>query len=62
MITVREREIAELFVQGLSREEIAEYLNLSKFTVRDHLNVMKNKLNSKNLVQLGFYLRKEFKG
>jgi len=38
MITLRQRQLAELVAQGLTNKEIAAWLNLSEFTVRNHIH------------------------
>jgi DNA-binding NarL/FixJ family response regulator len=44
-ITLREKEIIDYVCQGFSNNEIADTLNLSKHTVKAHLNRIFKKLN-----------------
>jgi len=43
-LSKREREILELVSKGLTNKEVANTLNLSQFTVRNHLNHITEKL------------------
>jgi LuxR family transcriptional regulator, positive regulator of biofilm formation len=44
-ITIREKEVIDFVCQGYSNNEIADALNLSKHTVKAHLNRIFKKLN-----------------
>lgn len=57
-LTSREFQIAELVVEGLSSNEIAERLNLSSKTVENHRYNLMNKLGLRNTVELVHYVRK----
>lgn len=37
-ITLRQRQLAELMAEGLTNKEIAAHMNLSEFTVRNHIH------------------------
>lgn len=37
-ITLRQRQLAELVAEGLTNKEIATHMNLSEFTVRNHIH------------------------
>lgn len=52
LLTVREREIAGYFAQGLTRKEIARQLSLSPSTVRNHLAATYLKLGIGSKAQL----------
>ena len=43
-LSPREREVLELVAKGLTNKEVANTLNLSQFTVRNHLNHITEKL------------------
>jgi DNA-binding NarL/FixJ family response regulator len=52
MLTRREIEIASLITEGKSSEEIAGLLFISKYTVNNHRQSIKRKLEYNNLAQL----------
>ena len=54
-LTEREQEVLGLIGQGLSNEEIAEKLFISKRTVDTHKNNLISKTGSKNIVSLLIY-------
>jgi DNA-binding NarL/FixJ family response regulator len=43
-LSAREREILQLVAKGLTNKEVANTLNISQFTVRNHLNHITEKL------------------
>jgi len=47
-LTERQRQILEHTVNGLSADEISQRLNLSSFTVNEHLDAIKRKLGAVN--------------
>jgi len=51
-LSVREMEIVELVAGGLTNQEIAEKLTISKRTVDNHVSNMFTKTGSKNRVAL----------
>ena len=51
-LSVREMEIIELVADGLTNQEIAERLTISKRTVDNHVSNMFTKTGSKNRVAL----------
>ena len=51
-LSVREMEIIELVADGLTNQEIAEKLTISKRTVDNHVSNMFTKTGSKNRVAL----------
>jgi LuxR family transcriptional regulator, transcriptional regulator of spore coat protein len=56
LLTVREREVFELLVQGKTTKEIAALLFISEITVRNHISNVRKKLGvegrSKAVVEL----------
>jgi NarL family two-component system response regulator LiaR len=50
-LTSRERQILELMVAGLNNHAIAEKLNISKFTVKNHISNILGKLGVKNRLE-----------
>lgn len=55
-LTPREKQILTLVAEGLSNKEIAERLVISKYTVKNHLKNIMQKLHLKNRVQLTRYV------
>ncbi|HCT31181.1 MAG TPA: DNA-binding response regulator [Bacteroidales bacterium] len=51
-LTIREKEILKLYVEGCTNNEIAEKLNLSIFTVKTHKNNIMQKYNFKSTVEM----------
>ena len=51
-LTKRERELIKLFSAGLTNQEVADQLHISKLTVKTHRNNIYRKLNISNLSQL----------
>lgn len=47
-LTERQRQILEHTIDGLSAEEISKQLNLSPFTVNEHLDAVRRKLGAAN--------------
>ena len=47
-LTDRQRQILELTINGLSADQIAKRMNLSSFTVNEHLDAIKRKLGAAN--------------
>ncbi len=56
--TKRELELAQYVTDGLTNKEIAEKLNLSPFTINNHIDNMKEKSNSKNKAELVSFIVK----
>ena len=44
----RQRQILELTINGLSADQISKQMNLSSFTVNEHLDTIKRKLGAAN--------------
>ena len=51
-LTRRERQVAELLMRGLTADEIAERLYISRFTVQDHVKAIYSKLGVTSRVEL----------
>jgi DNA-binding NarL/FixJ family response regulator len=51
-LTDRQREIAELVAEGLREAEIAARLGISRYTVRNHKQVIYSKLGVENAVEM----------
>ena len=47
ILTVREKQVFELLIQNKTTKEIAEYLNISEKTVRNHISNAMQKLGVK---------------
>jgi len=61
-ISQREREIAELLIQGKSNKEIADSLYIAPNTVKNHIHSLFQKLQVKSRLQLvNFFLRNQQK-
>jgi len=54
-LTDREKEVFQLSAEGMSTEDIAEFLTLSVYTVATHRRNMMGKLNIKNQAELITY-------
>ena len=52
LLTPREREVFELLVQDKTTEEIAQQLFISEKTAANYRNIIMQKCNVKNVVQL----------
>jgi DNA-binding CsgD family transcriptional regulator len=52
MLTERQRQIAELVAEGLREAEIAARLGISRYTVRNHKQVIYAKLGVRNAVEM----------
>lgn len=50
--TKREKDVYQLLIQGKTNKQIAVYLNISDFTVRDHVSSMLRKTGVSNRVEL----------
>jgi DNA-binding NarL/FixJ family response regulator len=51
-LTIREKEILKMYVEGFTNSEIAEKLNLSIYTVKTHKNNIMQKYNFKSTVEM----------
>lgn len=61
-ISQRERDIAELLIQGKSNKEIADSLYIAPNTVKNHIHSLFQKLQVKSRLQLvNFFLRNQHK-
>lgn len=49
-LTARENEVAELVAHGMTNEEIARTLNLSRRTIEVHLDHVRQKLGTRSRV------------
>lgn len=58
-LTNREREVCEYLIEGLSNNEIAEELFLSKHTVKLYVSKSIAKAMAKNRTQLAYILGKK---
>lgn len=58
-LSPREREVLQLFVEGLSIREIAKRLHISRKTVESHKANIMEKLGTRNLVEMVKYALKE---
>ena len=56
-ITPRQQDIARLILKGFSNQEIADYLSVSVFTVKNHKKLLFKKVNAKNSVDFANYVR-----
>jgi DNA-binding NarL/FixJ family response regulator len=54
-LTTREKEILECVARGQSNRDVAEELNISEYTVKNHLKNILQKLHLENRVQLTRY-------
>lgn len=54
-LTMREKEILEYVARGQSNRDVAEELNISEYTVKNHLKNILQKLHLENRVQLTRY-------
>jgi len=60
-LTERQRQILEHTTNGLSADEISKRLNLSSFTVNEHLDAIKRKLGAANRTEaVAIALKKQF--
>lgn len=58
-LTERQRQILEHAIHGMSADQISKRLNLSPFTVNEHLNIIKRKLGASNRAEaIAIALRK----
>lgn len=53
--TAREREVLHLLRQGYSNKSIAHELEISQYTVRDHVSSLMRKTRTANRVQLAMW-------
>jgi RNA polymerase sigma factor (sigma-70 family) len=58
-LTNREKEVLKLLVEGKSNKEIANHLEISENTVKNHLRNIMEKLHLQNRVQLAVYALKK---
>jgi DNA-binding CsgD family transcriptional regulator len=56
-ITPRQNDIIKLIIQGLSNQEIADQLNLSVNTIKNHKQVLFRRTNVRSSVELASYAR-----
>lgn len=54
-LTMREREVLKLIAKGLSNEEIAEQLFISKHTVKNHITNIYRKIGSRNRTKVALW-------
>lgn len=54
-LSCREQEVLQLVAKGFSNKDIATTLNISEYTVKNHLKNIMHKLHLKNRVQLTRY-------
>ncbi|NLV92462.1 MAG: response regulator transcription factor [Firmicutes bacterium] len=52
---MREREVLKLIAKGLSNEEIAEQLFISKHTVKNHITNIYRKIGSRNRTKVALW-------
>ncbi len=57
VMTPRQHEIVQLIVRGFSTQEIAEQLNLSINTVKNHKQLLFKRINVKSSIELASYAR-----
>ena len=57
IITPRQQDIARLILKGFSNQEIADYLSVSVFTVKNHKKLLFRKVNAKNSMDFANYVR-----
>ncbi|HEX6223107.1 MAG TPA: LuxR C-terminal-related transcriptional regulator [Chryseolinea sp.] len=57
VMTPRQHEIVKLIVRGFSNQEIAEQLNLSINTVKNHKQLLFKRINVKSSIELASYAR-----
>jgi DNA-binding CsgD family transcriptional regulator len=57
MITPRQNDIAQLIMKGFSNQEIADRLNVSIYTIKNHKRMLFRKVNVKNSMELANYVR-----
>lgn len=55
LLTIRERELLQLFAEGKSNKDVAQILNLSPYTVETHRGNMMAKLNLHSVPELILY-------
>ncbi len=56
-ITPRQNDIAQLIVKGFSNQQIADQLNVSIFTVKNHKQLLFKRVNVRNSIELANYVR-----
>jgi DNA-binding CsgD family transcriptional regulator len=58
-ITPRQTDIARLITKGFTNQEIADQLNVSVFTIKNHKQQLFKKVNVRNSVELVDYFRRQ---
>jgi DNA-binding CsgD family transcriptional regulator len=56
VLTARERQIAELLLEGLTNREIGQALHISSRTVQSHLELTRAKVGARNRTHLAALL------
>ncbi len=56
-LTPREREIARLLLEGISKNQICERLCIAPNTLKNHTRSIRHKLHLKKLADIGLYYR-----
>ncbi|MBK1850550.1 response regulator transcription factor [Marinobacter sp. 1-4A] len=51
-MTIREQDVFKLLTQGKTNKQIAAQLNISDFTVRDHVSALLRKKNVSSRMEL----------
>ena len=54
-LTPREKEVLQLIAKGLSNEEIAKTLFISKHTVKNHITNIYRKMGSRNRTKVALW-------
>lgn len=58
-ITPRQNDIANLIARGFTNQEIADHLNVSVYTVKNHKQTLFRRINVRNSIELASYMRKQ---
>lgn len=58
-LTLREKDVCKCIIEGMSNTEIADFLYLSKHTVKSYVGQIIAKARVKNRTQLAYLLGKE---
>jgi DNA-binding CsgD family transcriptional regulator len=56
-ITPRQNDIAQLIIRGFTNQQIADQLNVSIFTVKNHKQILFKRVNVRNSIELANYVR-----